>query len=407
MFTINSHLYKIFIIICLILLIFSGCLSRPQPQTGDFNGKVIDSLTKEPVPGVVITIGGQKTTTDLNGKFSIAVLPSGDYQLTMGRDWYYPLTQTEHHIGKQDSLEFSLIPLPLEGKILYSGDGTGHSDIYELDLKNNRCVTKLSTTAWTETNPVKLPDNRIIFQSNRNGRNDDLFIADFDNVNSATPISFCSTDCDDENPSVTINSSEIKLVFKSGEKDSKGSTNGFIRLCNLTKNQSIIITEDNKQITGYNPVINPDGTKIVLVSGDYEKLLLFDVSGMSVTKSKEFDVYSAKTLKINNPCWSPKGDYIAFDAYQNSKGSRSIYRISSDAESASELRQITFAQGSQLHEHPCWSSDGSMIFFSGNIIYSSRFDIYGIKVSDGMQGKMSWVMVSSGSGSKDYPSWSE
>jgi Tol biopolymer transport system component len=412
MFTNIYNISKKLILFSLALFILSGCLKRPHPQTGDFCGKVIDEYTHEPVPGVTLDIGGQNTTTDLDGKFSIAVLPPGDYQLILARDWYNSRTFDVHHIGKQDSLKFPLIPVPLEGKILYSGDGTGNREIYEIiledQLRNHYAVTKLSNSSWPETNPVKLGDGRIIFQSKRNGSNDDLYIADSRNIDgTATLLSCNNIDCNDENPSVSYNCSEIKMVFKSGKKNSDGSTNGFIRLYNLTTDKSTDIKEGDQLITGFNPVINSDGTKIALVGGNYEKLLIFNVSGMSVTKSNEYNFSSIpQKLKINNPCWSHNGDYIAFEAYQNSDGPRSIYQISSQAGSASDLTPLTSAQGQQQHKHPCYSKDGTMLYFSANIIYSSRFDIYRVRVNSGWQENRSWVMVSSGSGSKDCPNWS-
>lgn len=394
MFIINSHLSKIFLLVWLLLLICSGCLPKPQPQTGDFCGKVIDSLTKEPVPGVAITIGGQARQTGLDGRFSIALLPPGNYQLTMERDWYYPLTKTEHHIGKQDSQEFSLIPLPMEGKILYSGDGTGNWEIYELNLAD-RAVSRLSNTAFVEINPVKLKDNQLIFQSNRGVNRDDLFISDYDQINNiANQIACCSFHYDDEHPSVDEQGE--KLVFKSVYQETDKRQICFY---NLTSSKLVGIMEGTVPVTGYNPVINPAGDKIAFVSGDYKRLLIYGISGSSITKLQDFDLFTQHNLKLNNPCWSPDGTTIAIDAGATDR-LKYIYTINPGT---GDLKQITNSYSvNDNQEHPCWSNDGKLIFFVGTIIYSSREDIYCVKVND----SSSWIMVSGGSGGKKYPSWS-
>jgi Tol biopolymer transport system component len=400
MFTNIYNIQKKLLFLSLTLLILSGCLKRPQPQAGDFSGKVVDAYTQEAVPGVTLDIGGQNTTTDLDGKFSIAVLPPGDYQLILAREWYNSRTFDVHHIGKQKSLEFPLIPLPLEGKILYSGNRTKNWEIYELDLSNNRSVTQRSNTTYAEINPIKIANNQIIFQSDRSG-NGDLFLCDIDAINIIDKaIPCCSPVYKDEYPSV--DQTGTKLVFKSGESDKNGKEEKVICLYNLQSKELVVIKDGAQNITGYNPAINQAGTKIALVSGNYEKLLLFDVNGMMVTKSKEFDFYASNKLKINNPCWCPTEDDIAFEAYQDSDGPRAIYRISIGSPTASSLKQVSFNQGSgsEQHKNPCWSKKG-MIFFS------LRSDIYGVKVIDGSVNNKPLIMVSPGSGDKEYISWSE
>ncbi|MGE5606508.1 MAG: hypothetical protein ACM3YE_12565, partial [Bacteroidota bacterium] len=57
------------------------------------------------------------------------------------------------------------------------------------------------------------------------------------------------------------------------------------------------------------------------------------------------------------------------------------------------------------HKHPIWGKN-DMIYFSGNIVYSSRSDIYAVKFFDNTTLESNpWIMVSKGSGSKLYPCW--
>jgi Tol biopolymer transport system component len=386
----NRHplFLKINILTWLILLTMAGCLPKPKPQTGDFCGKVIDAYTREPVPGVTLKIGGTETVTDIKGKFAIAILPPGDYPLTLERDWYYPLAKTEHHIGKQDSLEYSLKPLPLEGKILYSGDETGNWEIYELNLKD-RMVTKLSDSPSSEVNPVKYSDSLVLLQStfkSNNRYNYDLFLLDRNSrsLEFIYDVIINDENKNDQNPSSTI-SGNIIIFQSNGEK-----IYSYNRYGNAAKE---IISK------GQNPVVSPDGTQIAYADTN-NRLCVANIDGTGVRIINH-------PGKINNPSWSSRnGEMIAVELWLESGGPRYIYIM--DANGNGEPKRVTFGNlARDQHKHPCWSSDNSMIFFSGNIAYSSRFDIYGIRVSDGLQGKMSWVMVSSRSGSKEYPSWSE
>lgn len=392
MMVVSLNYYKKCLLMLLYIFALSGCLSKPEPPSGDFNGKVIDSYTKEPVPEVAVTLNGNRVVTDIQGRFAIDLLPPGEYDISMSRDWYYPKTEHLRHVGRTDLWTFELTSEPINGKILYSGDRDKNWEIYELNLMDRSVARLTYLSNSSETNPVKLPD-RVMFQTDCNGY-DEIFNYDFIN----NPIKFtCGSLRKMEHPSV--DSFGSKIVFKTGDF-SPG------QICfNVMNNAQFI-----KISSGYNPVINPEGTKIAIVNGTYEKLLIYDVSGMSITK--EFNFYSApQKLRINNPCWRPGSNLIALEAYQDSGGPRSIYIINVDSDTAS-LQPITFSQRyNEQHHHPCWSSRGGLLFFSGNIVYSSREDIYCVKYdnSDGIfetvKNNASWLMVSSGSGDKKYPSW--
>ncbi len=394
-------------------MLISGCLGKPKPKKGDFNGKVIDYYTKEPVPGVAVIINGNHEITDNSGKFSIRVLKPGEYNISMARDWYYPTTQSFKHVGRTDLWTFEIKSEPLNGKILYSGDRDKNWEIYELNLMDRHAIRLTYLSNSSETNPVKKDTNTIIFQSDSKGNND-LYSCDFGTIHTLpSSITCCNFNYNDEHPSVDYFGT--KLVFKSGVINNGGEQK-VIRLYNFK--ESVDIMEGTQYITGFNPVINSDGTKIALVSGDYKKLLIYDVednaSGISITFSKKFDFFTNQQFKINNPCWHPEFNLIALEAYQDSEGVRLIYLVNADSDTTPTLQPITYNKRfNEQHHHPCWSSKGGLLFFSGNIVYSSREDIYCIKYdnSDGIfetvKNNTSWLMVSSGSGDKKYPSWSE
>ncbi len=391
-----------FILILLLFLLLSGCLSRPKPQTGDFSGKVVDAYTQEPVPGVSMKISGLTITSDEDGKFSIASLPPGDYQLVLERDWYNQTIHAVHHIEKQNSLIFPIVPVPINGKILYCSYRESNWDIWELNLED-RSVNRLSSLPSNEIYPVKLPNRNLIFQSDRGGQKYDLYLSSYENTNNIqTPLSCCTVNENDEHPSV--DKTGTKMVFKSLAKSQ------IVYNYDITNGLCMDVG-----VTGYSPVISPKGDRIAFASGDYESLLVYSISGSSITKSKEYDLYSQKGLRLNNPCWSPDGKKIAFDAWTTS-GNKNIYTIEiADSKYPADIKdgnieQITYRyRNKDAHEHPCWSSDGNLMFFVGTILYSSRKDIYCIKVDEGitLKEKAPWVMVTKDPGDKNYLTWSE
>ena len=370
-------------IVCVILisLLLSGCLSKPKSQTGDFSGKVVDAYTQEPVPGVTMKIGEIQITTDEDGKFCIASLSPGDYQLVLERDWYNSSMEVVHHIEKQNSLKYFIIPLPIEGKILYSGNAADNWEIYELDL-SKRLVSQLTNMDSSEINPVKYSEDQILIQStflSHDRYNYDLF--SFNRISQEFKLIFSSTE-NDQHPSCKISGDTV--IFQSEGKK--------IYSYSFSSNTAKKIIEK-----GQNPVVSPSGTQIAYVDTN-NHLCVANIDGTDIRTINH-------SGKVNNPCWSPTDrNKIAVELWEESGGPRYIYIMNADGTGTPQ--RVTWGSLKRdQHKHPCWSNDGSMIYFSGNILYSSRYDIYGVRVSDGLQGKMSWVMVSGGSGDKKYPSW--
>ena len=369
-------LLKKVLMISVALCLMTGCLQRPGPRTGDFNALVKDSLTEQPIPGVSIDIGGESKETDLKGQFSLAGLAPGDYQIRMSRQWYESKDVTYKHLGKPEPVTFYLRPISLPGRIYYSYDEGKDREIYELLLENRTVRKVLALQGSAETNPAWSILGRFAVESTAN-KISQVIVYDFRKGN-LTPILIR----DGEHPSLDKEGKNV--VFKS---------KGKIIKYDIDNNQEI----ESYDQAGWNPVLSPDGTRVTYVSGDYSKLYIY--------RSKfECDVFIPKGeydgYKLNNPCWSPDGRKIAFEAYKDSEGKRAIYYIIVDSLD-SGMTQITFPSGDkEQHKHPAWGED-NIIYFSGNIIYSSRIDIYGV----GLEHGPIWVMVSKGSGDKLYPCW--
>lgn len=358
------------------LCLMTGCLKRPGPRTGDFNALVKDSLTEQPIPGVSINIGEQSIETDPNGQFSLAGLAPGDYQIRMSRQWYKSKEVTYKHLGKPEPVIFYLRPIGLPGRIYYSYDEGDNKEIYELLLENRSVRKVLSLQDSSETNPACSISGKFAVESTIN-KISKVIVYDFGNGN-PTPILIQ----DGEHPS--IDNKGKYVVFKS---------NGKIVKYDVDSNQEI----ESYDQAGWNPVISPDGTRVAYVSGNYDKLYIYSSKTECdvFVPNGEYDGY-----KLNNPCWSPDGKKIAFEAYEKSEGKRAIYYIIVDSLDSGMI-PITVPLGDkEQHKHPTWGED-DMIYFSGNILYSSRSDIYGVSLDHGSI----WVMVSKGPGNKLYPCW--
>ena len=86
---------KYFIIIIFSCLLFAD--SFAQNATGSISGKVIDEISKEPIPGVNISIIGtvKGASTNIEGEFKILNLESGNYQLRVSAIGYRTIVKTD------------------------------------------------------------------------------------------------------------------------------------------------------------------------------------------------------------------------------------------------------------------------------------------------------------------------
>lgn len=374
------------VMVILILLGITGCLDRPKSRKGDFNAVVLDSMTEEPVPGVNVSIGDKPYTTDLKGQISLAGLSPGDYRIRMIREWYHTKDISYNHLGKPEPVNFYLKPLSLPGRIYYSIDKDKNKnkdrEIYEIILENRSINKVLSLPESDETNPAWSANGKLAIESTI-GKDSDIFLYD-------------------------ISEGKPKYLLRQKGEHPSLDMDGTNMVCKTLYDSSlkIVLYKNNSPLksfekSGYYPAISPDGTMVVYVSGDYQSLYI--CSGSNLSKYTPGADY-----KISNPCWSPDGSKIAFEAYTNSKGQRAIYYISVNGNSFSTMYKITRPLGqTEKHTHPTWDDSGNIIYFSRSNTYSSHNEIYAVKFDEcrNEQDITQWVMVSKGPGSKDYPCW--
>lgn len=366
-------------IVFFILLMVAGCLEKPKPRTGDFNAVVIDALTEEPVPGVEVNIGERLFTTDIKGKFSLKGFDPGEYRLRMERSWYQPKEITYHHLGKPQLVKFYLQPEELDGKLLYSLYKPSNRGIYLLDLKSREIKEIRDLAGKNETSPCWISSNEIAFEQNVDNKRSELL---FLNLTSLVVKNFG----EGEHPAVAQTSTGPFITYKSAQKI-------------ITKIKLNGADEKKYKLAGYNPVISAKGG-VAYIRGNYKSIFIeVDGAEYNFIPNGEYQDYS-----LGDPCWSPDGAKIAFEAYKDSGGQRAIYYIEKPFDSLT-MKQITYPSGEkEQHKHPTWG-ESDIIYFSGNIVYSSRNDIYAVKFSNNELESNPWIMVSKGSGNKDYPCW--
>lgn len=385
-----------------LLSFLPGCLSKkflPKPHPGDLYGEVCDSLTGEPVPDVSVAVGDRQMFTDMDGYFLFPQFPPGNYRVLLEHPWYHPQIYEIGHVGLSKRYSFKTTTKNIYGEILYSADCEPKRSIYSLELLT-REVKRLTDLSFSVTNPVRLSQNKIIFQGDRDGNND-LFMFDLLTGQLSTEFETkVNSASNDEHPSVDRLGK--KLVFQStrvvGTNDSRK-----IFLYNLETGEGPYVVVKS----GQNPVINPEGNKIAYIDGSY-RLRIFGADLSFHPTPLPTPPPIPMTGKCNNPSWSEDGRKITLESWTVTGGPRYIFVY--DLDQPGELKKVTFdydPDHQSEHKHPCWSVDGVMIFFNASILYSSRNDIYCINYNNSLTlGKNAgWLMVSKGSGSKDYPSW--
>lgn len=382
--------------LALILLLISGCLSKdfmPTPTSGDYEGKVVDAATKIAIPHVEVTIGESKMMTDLNGEFIFSTMPPGDYQVSLKRSWYHEENYPSKHVGKDVQWYFELKPEAIDGGLIYSIhlDKVYQNELYYLNLRTRKAVKLLQTT-HSETNPV-FTNGSILYDSNVNqaetGYTD---IYRYTPGKDTAPQQLFPNLPNSGHPSVSADGN--KIVFQSRQNQ--------VWYVMLQVGGSVPQTID----TGENPVIDPSGRQIAYIKND--ALYIYDLETQTITKVNYFG-------KINHPSWCPKissagGWQLLVEAWPGAGGRHRIYLIRSDR--PDQLQPITSSYGNneaEDHHHPGWSSNGEIIFFTANILFKSREDIYCIRLDDALTSPQTaaWVLVSPGTGSKKNPAWVE
>jgi len=249
-------------------------------------------------------------------------------------------------------------------KIAYTSDRSGNSDIYIINL-SNLIEKKLTINKASDFNPKWSPDGKkILFSSDRDGYlNFNLYIMNSDGSNQKKIIVDKATNC---NEGDWFPDSE-KLILK--------CDSGMIIKYIKTPKEIVLTAE------GYNPIISPDGDKVVFMDTEgYIFIMNVDGSNISqISSDVQVDFYSGldwirhigeyKIVRLEN-----EDSYDFFNGgYVGFMGDGDFYYI------FDEGKGIFWANGSHQYGITDLGNLGNKTLLQINPPRNARYDRFGVE----------------------------
>ncbi|XP_020233093.1 uncharacterized protein LOC109813342 [Cajanus cajan] len=128
-----------------------------------------------------------------------------------------------------------------------------------------------------------------------------------------------------------------------------------------------------KEETGNNafPSCSPDGKSIVFRSGRSGQKNLYVVDAVKGECEGEIRRLTEGAWIDTMPCWSPKGDLIAFSSNRHEAKNSEVFGIYLVRPDGSGLRRVEVAKGEEGAKerlnHVCFSRDGEWLLFTANL----------------------------------------
>jgi len=246
---------------------------------------------------------------------------------------------------------------PVEGKIVFSSDRNGYTEIYVMDAdgSNLQKLTESVGTSAINSDPVWSPDGtKIAFQSTLEGSND-IYVMNADGTNQIRITSDAATDA---HPTWSPDGTDI--AFHSNRD---GNYQIYITRA-IALNRPINISQN-----AYNDILpawSPDGKSIAFCSDRDRNNEIYimspdgtDQTNISKTAGSDFE-----------PAWSPDGSLIAF--HSNRDGNVEVYIINGQGS------QFNISKNAADDSKPTWSPDGSYMAFHSNRDKNSEIYIMGV-----------------------------
>jgi CSLREA domain-containing protein len=210
--------------------------------------------------------------------------------------------------------------------------------------------TPTPTITPTPTPTPTLPQDKIVFTSERNGDNGEIYVMNTDGSNQITLTNDAESFITNNQPSISLNGSRI--AFSSDREPLFGSN---FEIFVLNPDGSNLTRVTNYADFDFSPSLNGDGSRIAFTS--YRELgyqiYVMNADGSSVIRL---------TSEGRNlfPSFSPDGSRIVFTTdFQD--GNREIFVMNSDG-----TNLIRLTDNPALDEFPSFSPDGSRITFASN-----------------------------------------
>ena len=236
----------------------------------------------------------------------------------------------------------------IETKIAFISTRDGNQEIYVMDSAGTGLV-RLTKHPAIDSYPAWSPDGtKIAFTSNRrNGVTNEIYIMDADGKR---PVRLTTNrrqvPAYDESPSWSPDGRSIAFA-----SNREGNSEIYVMHVNSMKIVRLTVTIAKEET----PVWSPDGMKIAFASGN--QFAQSDIFVMNANGANPVNL-TQNPLSINeNPSWSPKGERIIFQAWQ--EGNHDIYVMDADGSNVVRLTHH-FAWDA----YPAWSPNGRHIVFT-------------------------------------------
>jgi Tol biopolymer transport system component len=237
-----------------------------------------------------------------------------------------------------------------EGRVAFSYIDGAKRDIYVLDFKDLN-VTPVVTSPGSDEAPAWSPDGRrLVFHSDMTGNNEIYSI----NYDGTDLMQLTNNKRSNENPSYSPDGK--KIIFQSSAEKSESE----IYIMNVDGSQPEAIIPDNEEGKQMNvtPRYSPRGTEMLYVTNAQWPgwdIMLYDF------ESKQSKFLTQGLGSYIRPAWKPDGSSFAF-----SYGSGDDLDIWYAEKGKPTPTPLIRRNGRDLD--PCWSDNGKLIFFAGEMV---------------------------------------
>ena len=219
-------------------------------------------------------------------------------------------------------------------------------EIYLMNADGSNQVN-LTNNAADDIDPFFAPfgtpvGNRVMFVSNRNGGNFEIYTIDAFSV--VARLTF--TPENETRPAYSPDGSKIAFMRASGN-----ASTSEIWVMNADGTNQVRLT--NNSVEDNRPKWSPDGTKIIFDRGNGSNLDVFTMNpdGTNVT------ALTSSSGQDSEASYTPDGSKIVFNSERGA--TLQVYTMNADGSNQTNVSNNSFRDGS-----PAWSADGTKILFA-------------------------------------------
>jgi len=195
-------------------------------------------------------------------------------------------------------------------------------------------VVQVTSSPYADYHPRFSPDDsKIVFASSRDSDKSEIYLM---NADGTDVIRLTNNEVSDYDPCFSPDGLKIFYTSKEEEQEYQvGPPKSHIFMMNTDGSDTVKIKDDpNGNYSDYDPVISPDGTKLLFSSPRTynDEIYIMDVEGLLSTNLTNTEGWDGR------PCFSPDGSKIAFSSDRDGNGvTTDIYIMNSDGKNIVQL----------------------------------------------------------------------